>query len=714
MDPFTLSPFDTLDGYTELGAGSSVDDSVMSAFCFSPNSEEQAEADASISDGDDSSDMSGSVDLPKSIHDAAITLPERMLKALAILQESSNVFGAILVQVWMPVKHGECQVLTTSDQPFLLDQSLTGYREISRQFMFSAAGGPGQFPGLPGRVFMSGMPEWTSNVMYYHDSEYLRAEHAVRHEVRGSLAVPVFDFSGPLDSCCVVLEVVMTQEKDNFCSEIDDISKALQSVHLGTVKDWTYPQKLTRNQDSAFAEILDVMRAVCHAHMLPLALVWVPICSSINGNVSMEYGDQDIKLSLRKKELLCIQESACYVNDMRMHYFVCACAEHPLERGQGVVGNAIVSNSPFFSIDVRDYDICDYPLAHHARKFGLQAAIAIRLRSTYTGSDDYVLEYFLPPMCKGCDEQQRLLDCISETMHRVCKSLRTVSDSELMADTMVKPSKEKACGIGCSSSDISVNSGHKVSLEPCTTSQGENKYTSTEKNINMSVLQKYFSGSLKDAAKSLGDRLNSDEPERRTSSDIIQAYTTSYLSNNIKKDMPSTWNITVAISQGNDASGDVFLVLQKSKIGNGTKNHDKNFKEKLPSSSSMTEYTSDSMSSHGTFQKCLNSQAPANDSNTPVTVKANYKDDAVRFRLLPSMRYHHLLDEIARPLKISVGTFQLKYRDDEDEWVILGNDADLQECLDILETTRSHVLKVQVRDVPCAAACSGSNSILGT
>lgn len=178
----------------------------------------------------------------------------------------------------------------------------------------------------------------------------------------------------------------------------------------------------------------------------------------------MEYGDQDIKLSLRKKELLCIQESACYVNDMRMHYFVCACAEHPLERGQGVVGNAIVSNSPFFSIDVRDYDICDYPLAHHARKFGLQAAIAIRLRSTYTGSDDYVLEYFLPPMCKGCDEQQRLLDCISETMHRVCKSLRTVSDSELMADTMVKPSKEKACGIGCSSSDISVNSGHKVSV----------------------------------------------------------------------------------------------------------------------------------------------------------------------------------------------------------------------------------------------------------
>uniref|UniRef100_K3ZHC2 PB1 domain-containing protein n=1 Tax=Setaria italica TaxID=4555 RepID=K3ZHC2_SETIT len=830
MDSFTLSDFDGLERYTDLGAGISVDDSVLSALCSSLSSEEQAEAGASISEDGDSPDGSASGEvmhmctatLPKSIHGAAITLPERMLRALAMLKDASSGSGAILAQVWMPVRYGERQVLTTSDQPFLLDQRLTGYREISRKFIFSASEGPEQFPGLPGRVFISCMPEWTSNVMYYHDSEYLRVDHAARHEVRGSLAVPVIDSSGPSDSCCAVLEVVMTQEKDNFMSEIDSISKALQSVNLSTVKAWTYPQNLTRNQESAFTEISDVLQTVCHAHMLPLALVWVPFCSSSNANVSIEYGDQDMKFNLRKKDLLCIHESACYANDMRMHYFVRACGDHPLERGQGVAGNVILSNSPFFSCDVKDYDVCDYPLAHHARKFGLQAAVAIRLRSTYTGSDDYVLEYFLPLMCKGCDEQQRLLDDIAETMQRACKSLRTVSNSELMADTTVKPSNKKGCRIRFPSSDMSINSGHKLNvistikanvlsghqkmntnellgdmkrakkLKPSTTSHGEKTSTSMEKNISLSVLQKYFAGSLKDASKSLGvcpttlkricrQHGISRWPSRKIkkvnrSLEKIQNVISSVhgvVDRELKYD-PATGFLISSISpsgnpllidvegdgvdpphiesessqlkikldcgasqgeyqgqlvlkaqeeklseidfslnegrlslnshssvgsQGNNASRDLFLVPQ-SNIGTET----------LPSSSSKTDYSSGSASSHGTFQKCSKTQASANEGNTTVTVKANYKDDAVRFKLLPSMKHHDLLEEIAKRMKLSVGSFHLKYRDDEDDWVILESDADLQECLDILEITRSHVLKVQVRDVTHPAASSGSSS----
>jgi hypothetical protein len=118
MDSFTLSGFDGLDRYTDLGADTSVDDNVLSALCSSLNSEEEAEAGASFSEGGYSPDSSVSGEvmhmctatLPKEIHGAAITLPERMLRALAMLKYASSGFGAILAQFWMPVR-GERQVL---------------------------------------------------------------------------------------------------------------------------------------------------------------------------------------------------------------------------------------------------------------------------------------------------------------------------------------------------------------------------------------------------------------------------------------------------------------------------------------------------------------------------------------------------------------------------------------------------------------------------
>lgn len=72
----------------------------------------------------------------------------------------------------MPVEHGDVPFLSTCEQPYLLDQMLAGYCEVSRTFTFAARETPGSFPGLPGRVFISKMPEWTSNVLYYRKPEY--------------------------------------------------------------------------------------------------------------------------------------------------------------------------------------------------------------------------------------------------------------------------------------------------------------------------------------------------------------------------------------------------------------------------------------------------------------------------------------------------------------------------------------------------------------
>lgn len=155
------------------------------------------------------------------------TLPEKLLRALSLFKESAG--GGILAQVWVPVEHGDVPVLSTLEQPYLLDQMLAGYREVSRAFTFAARETPGSFPGLPGRVFISKMPEWTSNVIYYRKAEFLRVDHAVNHKVRGSLAMPIFEQCE--QSCCAVIELVTSKEKPNFDSEMENVRRAIQ-VHF--------------------------------------------------------------------------------------------------------------------------------------------------------------------------------------------------------------------------------------------------------------------------------------------------------------------------------------------------------------------------------------------------------------------------------------------------------------------------------------------------
>lgn len=214
-------------------------------------------------------------------------------------------------------------------------------------------------------------------------------------------------------------------------------------------------QSLSKNQKAALAEIKDVLRAVCHAHRLPLALTWIPR--------SCKGGRDDIITA--DARVLCVENTACYVSDKEMQGFLHACMGHDLEEGQGIVGKSLQSNHPFFYSDVKEYHISEYPLVHHARKFGLNAAVAIRLRSILTGDDDYVLEYFLPLDMEGSNEQQLLLDNLSRTMQRFCNSLRTLSDAELVGHGGDKCGLQSESVLNLPPIDFSGRSSHQSLLD---------------------------------------------------------------------------------------------------------------------------------------------------------------------------------------------------------------------------------------------------------
>nr|XP_016455855.1 PREDICTED: protein NLP9-like [Nicotiana tabacum] len=807
-------------------------------------------------------------------------LAERMLRALAMFKESSG--AGILAQVWIPMKNKDRYILSTCEQPYLLDQALSGYREVSRKFTFDAETKPGSIPGLPGRVFSSRIPEWTSNVLYYKEAEYLRGGGTFL-----SLSHEPF---------CIVV-----------CAR-------LQAVNLRSIAPpRLHSQSLSKNQRAALAEITDVLRAVCHAHKLPLALTWIP-CSVTEGE-----GDESIRVLARgcnassnEKCVLCAEDTACYASDKEMQGFVHACMEHYLEEGEGIVGKALQSNHPFFYPDVKEYHISEYPLVHHARKFGLNAAVAIRLRSTFTGNDDYILEFFLPISMKGSTEQQLLLNNLSGTMQRICRSLRTVSDAELVGQgatfglqdgfapnlppiTLSRRNSQHSLdsnsnsvsvaplGVSDSKSAGMQADGSREQTMIRSRRQMEKKRSTAEKHVSLSVLQQYFSGSLKDAAKSIGvcpttlkricrqhgisrwpsrkiNKVNRSLKKIQTvlesvqgvegglkfdpatgglvpASSIIQDFDAQQSiffpckdvsvknPNSVFQDavsVPSTSGIdkensmvkmeedsyvdgnqlgqsnyinTSSFKGGNKSSIPVSGFCYEPKLaaldamssrpasrtmpltnsrnaslgsfhtkegcrrwgldndtldnfechftsrcsyskaagGDGdTKMKGDNemdgdggvIEHNQASSSAMTDSSNGSESMMNGSSSSSRSRGARNhskveanfgDSGSTITVKATYKEDTTRFKFEPSAGCFQLYEEVAKRFKLQTGTFQLKYLDDEEEWVMLVNDADLHECLEILDFVGGRTIKFLVRDTPYAMGSSGSsNCLLGS
>ncbi|XP_027149959.1 protein NLP5-like isoform X1 [Coffea eugenioides] len=362
---------------------------------------------------------------------ASTSVMDRLIKALGYMKDWAGDKNA-LIQIWVPVNKGGRRVLTTNDQPFSLDLNcprLASYRNVSVNYQFSTEEDLKESVGLPGRVFMGRVPEWTPDVQFFRTDEYPRVGHAQQYDVRGTLAVPIFEQGSR--NCLGVIEVVLTTQKINYRPELESVCRALQAVNLRSsdVSGAQNSKACDFSYQSALPEIQEILRAACGTYSLPLAQTWVPCIKQ--GKGGCRHSDENL--------VRCVStvDSACYIADSHVQGFSDACSEHHLLKGQGIVGRAFTTNQPCFSPDITTFTKTDYPLSHHARIFGLCAAVAIRLRSIYSGSTDFVLEFFLPVDCKDTEEHQKMLSSLSLIIQKFCRGLRVITDKELLEENSV-------------------------------------------------------------------------------------------------------------------------------------------------------------------------------------------------------------------------------------------------------------------------------------
>ncbi|KAF5936050.1 hypothetical protein HYC85_027179 [Camellia sinensis] len=492
--------------------------------------------------------------------------------------------------------------------------------------------------GLPGRVFRHRRPESSPNVQYYSCKEYPQRDHDVISKQRWSDKY---------------LFMKMLSNKKKYEDE--------------ALKD-------------ALAEIKKVLIEVCQSHDLPLAQTWVP-CRLCNPAVA----GGSFNVSCREHLMLRFDIACCRDKDKLP--FVDVCTLHSLGKGQGVVGKAFSSHNLVFCKDITQFSIIEYPLVHYACKYGLTGCFSICLRSSYTGDNVYVLEFFLRPSnTEGGDPKIALVPLLT-TLKQHFRSFKVASGEELGEELSVevidssKDDKLDSFEISqiARSPDMMKNGGEMDYLDLSDQQLMEEDVIDTRNNVVLntqinnivvtSSQQKCITNSSQRQQRKAGIPISSEDIQQHVGMKLDDAAASLHDSQSTLKRACSEYGIT----------GWSCRKRNKDNLALSNKFVQGVAQEQIQESSQPP--ISDPPCKQDLATTYTKAHSMATQDTSIVTIKAKHGENFIKFKFPVLSGMVEFQQEVAKRLHLEDGTYSVKYQDDGNNWILIACDEELRDYI---------------------------------
>ncbi|GMQ05901.1 hypothetical protein CsSME_00050717 [Camellia sinensis var. sinensis] len=341
--------------------------------------------------------------------------------------------------------------------------------------------------------------------------------------------------------------------------------------------------------------------------------------------------------------------------------FLAANRKSHLRKWQGVVGRAFSSPDVLFCKDVTQLSIIDYPLAHFARVEELGGCFAICLQSSCTGNDIYVLECFMPPSHKDYEELGEHL-YIEEIPFQNGEKLDSVQMSQTTKSVprleplqsggeMTQLDLSNQQSMDALNNESNVVSAERSNIDvTCSQEKGKTKRPKRVHNKNGVKIEIPLDDILQNSKKSIQAAADNLKVSRSTLKRVCRSYGfprwPPRKKNMVGQSQPSEFSRGVDHQQISQLSFDLPFNQASATVVHANPHN-----------------------------------IAIEDANI-VTMRAKYINNiTIKFRLSLSPGQVELQQQIAKRLHLEAGSYNVKYKDEEDHVILIACDDDLQDCI---------------------------------